>query len=324
MVCEVVGGAALAPRPSPQSTDDRDEGTKKIRQQINEWNKKNNHKPMTSKQFLDLVVDMDEFLEEKASLKNCEDKENGGRFQQCSCLSIIRDASNRSAVARFCVNFLQRKRNDQNQTVMDWYRYAEANRVNKNKQWYLMPYDVSDCENADVVAEALGSHKICRSAMMTLVQFGKRRMQSIKNNATGNGVAQEHGNKGKRKRLQESDPKMIGVRAHFDILISVADEAPRATKIIEKVVDGHIQRSTRDDDDKAVYLPFSMGIRSCYYRYLKEQGYSVKVNQDGSLETTPLPGGQEKPIISLATYYNIWKRDYDYLKVSRPVENICS
>jgi hypothetical protein len=67
-----------------------------------------------------------------------------------------------------------------------------------------------------------------------------------------------------------------------------------------------------------------MGIRPCYYRYLQEQGYSVKVNQDGSYKSTPLPGGQEKPIVSLSTYYNIWKRDYDYLKVCRPVEDICS
>ena len=245
-VCEVVGGAVTPPAETPparrrrspqsQSTDDGDEGTKNIRRKINEWNKKNNYKPMTSERFSELVVEMAEFLEEKAKIKNCEDKENGGRFQQCSCLSIIRDGSNRWAVACFCVHFLQRKRNDQNQTVMDWYRYAQANRV-KNKQWYLMPYDVSDCENADVVADALGSHKICRSAMMTLVQFGKRRMKSIKNAVTGNGVAQEHGNTGKRKRLPESDPKMIEVRQHFATLISLADDAPRATRIIFKKVE---------------------------------------------------------------------------------------
>lgn len=159
---------------------------------------------MTSEHVESLVVDMAEFLEEKARLNKCEDKENSGRFQACSCLSILRDASNRWAVARFCVNFLQRKRIDQNQTIIDWCRYAQANRV-KNKQWYLMPYDVSESDNADVVADALGSHKICRSAMMTLVQFGKHRMKSIKNNATSN-----------TRRWQP--PKMVKHRNHNSVI----------------------------------------------------------------------------------------------------------
>ena len=45
---------------------------------------------------------------------------------------------------------------------------------------------------------------------------------------------------------------------------------------------------------------------------------------DGTYKKTPIPGGVQKKHISLTTYYYMWQRDYDYLKVSRPAEDICS
>jgi len=189
-----------------------------------------------------------------------------------------------------------------------------------------MPYDVSGVDNPEEVAVALQHRTICRSAMMTLVHFGKRRMKTIKSIASRNGVAPRHGNTGKRKRLREDDPKLIAIREHFEILIKLAEDCPRATRIVQKIIDGFIQRSTRDNDgDDAVYLPFSMGVRPCYYRYLQEQGYSVKVHQDGTYTVKHAgAGGGEKPYVALSTYYNIWQRDYGFLKVNKPVEDICA
>jgi len=270
----------------------------------------------------ELVVDMDKYLLEKAGLDKCEDKEKKGKFNSCDCLTILRNNANRWAVARFSVKFMQRHRIEQSQTIIDWYRFASMQPG--KKQFYIMPYDATDNGEVGDISDDLRSKKICRSAMMTLVQIGKDRMGNIKTQANITGTATEHGNKGKRKRLAETDPKLIGVRDHFASVELLATHNPRATRIIAKEVDGLIQRSTRDDDEDAVYLPFSMGIRSCYYRYLQEQGFDVKVNPDGTFKTTPTAGVQQKPFVSIATYYNIWKRDYDHIKVSRPVEDICA
>ena len=326
-VCEDINSTATPPPALPRRQNptppNGDSGTQLIRRRINTWRKKK--KPMPKEDVDACVVDMDQYLLSKATLQYCEDKEKKNKFHKCSCLSILRNSSNRWPVAKFCVSFLQRERIDQNQTIIDWYRYSSANPGERGKQWYVLPYDLSDSDEPGEVAKALRHHKICKSAMMTLVQIGKDRMKSIRNIADGTGVATEHGNTGKRKRLKEDDPKLIAVREHFQFLINLAEDCPSAARIIQKMVDGIVQRRTRDNDgDKAVYLPFSMGIRPCYYRYLFELGWSVKVQQDGTFMKTAVEGVEGKEHVALSTYYGIWQRDYDYLKVKRPVEDICA
>ena len=222
----------LPPQPLPE------DAAKTIRQTINEWKKKHKDKPMPKEMFDGLVVEMDQFLSAKAHMEKCEDQERKGSFQKCSCLSILRNYSYRRAVAQFCTSFLERNYAEQNQTIVDWYRYATANVVG-NKQSYLMPYDVSGVDNPEEVAVALQHRTICRSAMMTLVHFGKRRMKTIKSIASRNGVAPRHGNTGKRKRLREDDPKLIAIREHFEILIKLAEDCPRATRIV--FLQNHLQ-----------------------------------------------------------------------------------
>ena len=200
-------------RNSNSSPPDGDVGTQEIRRQINEWKNKSRNVPMDEGKVKELVVDMDKYLLEKAGLDKCEDKEKKGKFNSCDCLTILRNNANRWAVARFSVKFMQRHRIEQSQTIIDWYRFASMQPG--KKQFYIMPYDATDNGEVGDISDDLRSKIICRSAMMTLVQIGKKRMGNIKTQANITGTATEHGNKGKRKRLAETDPKLIGVRDHF-------------------------------------------------------------------------------------------------------------
>ena len=82
------------------------------------------------------------------------------------------------------------------------------------------------------------------------------------------------------------------------------------------------------DAGDGVYLPSSTGYRSCYYRYMDDQGYSVrpKPNEDLTIKwkgDSTVPKKDRTPYISQRTYVRVWKRDYSHLKVSKPVEDIC-
>ena len=81
------------------------------------------------------------------------------------------------------------------------------------------------------------------------------------------------------------------------------------------------------DDIEAVYLPTYMSIRSCYASYLDRLGYSITTFNDGNYKVGQWSGedGEEgPPSVSLPTFYNVWKQDFVYIKVSSPAEDECT
>ena len=72
-----------------------------------------------------------------------------------------------------------------------------------------------------------------------------------------------------------------------------------------------------------MYLPSANGYRSCYYWYMRDQGWKAKADAVGKVEVKPVEGEEQKPHISLTTYFYFWKRKYSHLKVSKPVKDIC-
>jgi len=92
------------------------------------------------------------------------------------------------------------------------------------------------------------------------------------------------------------------------------------------MVDGIGGHANRDDNIEVIYLPISMGYRSCYKRYMKALGYNVRTTAMGGFAVTVDDEGKEVDpgdYVSFPTYFSLWKRDFNNLKVSRPAEDIC-
>ena len=86
---------------------------------------------------------------------------------------------------------------------------------------------------------------------------------------------------------------------------------------------GHVNH---DDNIDVTYLPISMGYRVCYKQYMKSLGYDIQTTALGGFVVTAEDDGKEvdpSEYVTFPTYFNMWKRDYKDLRVSRPVEDIC-
>ena len=95
-------------------------GGKRVQRLMNNptWSKKN---PAPS--HADYLTMIQDELEELGSKETCPKKMNG-TAPKCSCNQILRSAGVRSVVAPYVYDFLKRPKRDQNQTVLEWYRYA--------------------------------------------------------------------------------------------------------------------------------------------------------------------------------------------------------
>jgi len=92
------------------------------------------------------------------------------------------------------------------------------------------------------------------------------------------------------------------------------------------LVDGMGGHANRDNNIEVIFLPISMGYRSCYKRYMKSLGYNVRTTATGGLVVSADDEGKEVDpgdYVSLPSYFSLWKRDFNNLKVSRPAEDIC-
>ena len=53
------------------------------------------------------------------------------------------------------------------------------------------------------------------------------------------------------------------------------------TRVVSHMVEGMEERTNRDMDDNAIYLPRYMTIRSCYKRYINMLGYNAQTTGSG-------------------------------------------
>ena len=161
--------------------------------------------------------------------------------------------------------------------------------------------------------------------------------------------------------MKDDDPRLGPLLEHYEELLELGEV--RATRLISSLVEGRQQTTLRDDaNDENVYLPTTSGYRSCYYHYMKDQGYTATPQHDGAIlvkwdgdtdadrapsnypkaattatattdtnaddsADTPLDDSHDKNWtklhVSFITYYKYWKRLYPQLKVSKPAEDIC-
>jgi hypothetical protein len=105
--------------------------------------------------------------------------------------------------------------------------------------------------------------------------------------------------------------------------LSLRKEAgPIATRFVREKTG---ETTTRDDNEKAEYLPPSLSKRQCFYQYCLSRGAKVTANNQGCMLVEDIEGlTRLPPIPSWFAYRNFWVTEYPDLCVSRPTEDICS
>jgi hypothetical protein len=145
------------------------------------------------------------------------------------------------------------------------------------------------------------------------------------NAAKSSAVLPTHKSTGKANynAIQKNERKYRPLKDHFEYIQNLGEV--RATRVVATLVDGMGGHVNRDNNIDVTYLPISMGYRQCYRRYMKALGYDVRTTGTGGLVVTAEEGKEADSgeYVSFPTYYNMWKRDYKNLKVSRPAEDIC-
>ena len=98
-----------------------------------------------------------------------------------------------------------------------------------------------------------------------------------------------------------------------------------ATRVVSHMVEGMEERTNRDVDDDAIYLPRYMTIRSCYKRYMNMLGYNAWTMGSGVsiIERDDGKDIDTDDFVSFPTYFYTWKSKFPMLKVSKPAEDIC-
>ncbi len=125
--------------------------------------------------------------------------------------------------------------------------------------------------------------------------------------------------------IEENDQKYEPLMRHFEYLKNLGEV--RATRVVATLVDGMQGHANCNNSINVTYLPISMGYRSCYKWYMASLGYTVRMMEMGAFIVM---GGGSKEVdageycsFPFSTYFNLWRRDFLDLKMSRPVEDIC-
>lgn len=269
-----------------------------------------------SDDFEEFLMRFDTYLNEKANVGSCTCRTGKKKSLSCDCLSILQDDICRNAVAKYILEWAQKPYQEQTQVLVDWTRYAKPSP--SNKRCFLIPYVPEPAKDYSAVHD----HKICVSALITMMGFSDGRWKTIKKLATTGGDS-THGLQGKAGNRKRSSESLIvrDLREHFTVLEGFAE--PQATRYVREVT-GEV--TERDNDDKSIFLPTSMSKRYCYKRYCYDRGVAVKTNNKGVMTTEPRTDfeGEPKECIPYSSYFRFWGTEYSHLKVGKPSEDICS
>jgi len=269
------------------------------------------------REFLSFPELLDEFkklVKDAAAEPHCMNTPN------CTCLHILREEHATTAVALRLAN-IERSHDKQqkDQLICDMYRniIGLSRRPGDKTNWFCLPVDGSRAQEEGRSIKNLLQARICTNSMCNLFEIRKERYTSIRKAAVSTGVVKAHGNKGRQTRVQEHDPRMPPIRKHFEELLKLGEVSN--TKFVRKTTNESVTSRPRDDpDDRIIYLPAAHGIRPMYYRYMREQGYEVSVDNVGSIEVRCsgelVSEEDRRGYVSLATYRRIWRRDYPHLQ----------
>ena len=246
----------------------------------------------------------------------------------CCCLDILRDPIVRTSIAKYLVWYERKTKYDQDSIILQWIMYrVSLFGMRERTYWYHVPFDGScfdDGNNLEVL-ENIRSHYFCTGGIQLVMGIGKRRFKNIRDASQFTAIlpfSRSHGMIS-NSAIKGNDPRAAPLKYHFEYLLNLGEV--RATRVVATLVDGVQGHANREDTVDMVYLPISMGYRSCYKRYMQSLGFNVRCKHDGGVVIDGVDDGKpsDHGYVSYSTYYKKWKREYPQLKVSRPAEDIC-
>lgn len=264
------------------------------------------------------------------------------RVLQCSCLHILQDNHICiEAVARYMIFFFKLPKESKQQVIIEWIKYTkhmeqeEENSDNNSplvsRKLFLLPFVKEDADDQDNefelnqdemnALEELTTHRVCKSAIAAILDFGIRQWKTCTAAAINNTLPR-HGNKnkqgGRSKRFNE-DVKG-DLFEFFEGLKELAQ--PTSTRFVRE----NVGTGLRDDELDLLELPSSWSKRGLYNRFCDERGWEVKTSSRGTIQLTKKMGGDEiqKPICCWRTFQRFWKREYPNLRLQMPSEDICT
>ena len=215
--------------------------------------------------------------------------------QSCDCIAILRNKPLCSAIASYLAWFERRSKYEQDAIVLQWVIYKKI-LPGSNMNWYHVPFDGScydDDDDEDL--QQIRNHLLCTAGIQAVMGIGYRRMKTIRNAATFTTIMPFSGNHGKpsHAEMKADDPRAAPLKHHMEYLLNLGEV--RATRVVATLVDGVQQggHENREDTVDMVYLPISMGYRSCYKRYMNSLGFQTRCTPKGVIivDGTPNEGG---------------------------------
>ena len=179
----------------------------------------------------------------------------------------------------------------------------------KNQKVFRLPF-VDDGTDAvdDNKNGGVRTHLLCKRGLVILLTFGERRYVSIRRAAMSSAVLPQHNSVGKKNynNVEKNERKYQPVLRHFEYLKNLGEV--RATRAVVTMVEGMGGHTNRDDNIEVIYLPISMGYRSCYKQYMKALGYNGRTTAMGGFVVTAEDVGKEVDpgeFVTFPTYLNL-------------------
>jgi hypothetical protein len=253
---------------------------------------------------------------------------------QGNCLRILGDKAICTAVSSYLVWFERKSKHEQDTVIFQWMIYGNApggrhslstSQPKRREFGYHVPFDGKYLDDGGQSLARLHSHHLCTLGLHFVMGIGRRQMKSIRETATISAMMPLSRSIGQpsNAEMKADDERLPPLHAHFDYLLNLGEV--RATRVVATLVDGVHGRANREESLDNVYLPISMGHRSCYKRYMLSLGFDTKCAPDGTIIVDGIVSGKpsENGYVSFSTYYRRWKTAYPQLKVCRPAEDIC-
>ena len=121
----------------------------------------------------------------------------------CNCLNVLEDEVARHAVSSYMVTFFKKNSEAQMLTVMEWVRYTQGGNGKGKKAMYFLPFfkdmndEFYDEHTHEEILATLSKHKVCRSAIRILLDFGRIKWRTAER-CVKKCVLPKHGNSNKR------------------------------------------------------------------------------------------------------------------------------
>jgi hypothetical protein len=226
-----------------------------------------------------------------------------------------------AAIASYLIFFERKTKSQQDMILLDWILYRISFPANKTR-FFHVPFDGDCIDDSDTIAE-MQRHYFCQKGLQTVMDISPTRWARIRQVSSYSSIMPVDARMGNlNAKMRDDDPRLPALKNSLDYLLGLGEV--RATRAVATLVDGASGHANRNDTVDNVYLPISMGYRSCYKRYMASIGHDVSCQPNGAVRVEGKLGKpSDNGYVSFMTYYRMWKSDYPQLKVSRPAEDIC-